>query len=149
MNQRRIFGAAIGGLVIISLIAAVAISQSQSPETIDPATPEGAVQSYVRSVIDEDWVLAESHFTTALAERCSYSDAVGRRTEDIARVSIDNVSISDDSAVVSVVMTHSDDDPLSTSTWEEDVVFALVPEDGSWRLDEVVWPYFGCEEPGS
>jgi hypothetical protein len=149
MDRNRTLGIVVGGIAAVSLIVIVVAALTDEPVTLDPDTPEGVVQAYVTAVADGDWTEAHSFFTAALADRCTVSDIAVGRMDDVARVSIDDVSITAQQAVVDVTVTHSSvDDPLSTSTWDEDVTFVLIDE-GGWVLDEISWPYFPCrwDEP--
>jgi hypothetical protein len=134
---------------VISLIAVIIAALSGEPVVLDPETPEGVVQGYVTAVADEEWAAVRSYLTADLADRCDLSELSLGRVDEISRVSIDDVSISGDVAVVDVTITHSSaDDPLSTSTWDEDATFVLIDE-GGWIFDEMSWPYFPCrwDEP--
>ncbi len=149
MDRNRTLGMVVGGIAAVSLIVIVIAALTDEPITLDPDTPEGVVQAYVTAVADGDWAEAQSFFTADLAERCTVSDMASGRMDDVARVSIDDVSVSGQQAVVDVTVTHSSaDDPLSTSTWDEGVTFVLTDE-GGWVFDEISWPYFPCrwDEP--
>jgi hypothetical protein len=149
MDRNRTLGFVVGGIAAVSLIVIVIAALGEDTASFDPDSPEAVVQGYVTAVADGDWAEAHSFFTADLAERCTVSELSVERMDDVARVSIDDVSITGQSAVVDVTVTHSSvDDPLSTSTWDEDVTFVLVDE-GGWVFDEISWPYFPCrwDEP--
>jgi hypothetical protein len=149
MERNTKLGLIIGSIAAVSLIAVVVAALSDEPVVLDPETPEGVVQAYVTAVADEDWAEVRSYLSADLADRCDLSELALGRVDEISRVSIDDVSIDGDVAVVQVVITHaSADDPLSTSTWDEDATFVLVDE-GGWIFDEMSWPYFPCrwDEP--
>ncbi len=149
MERNTKLGLIVVSIAVISLIAVIVAALSGEPAVLDPETPEGVVQAYVTAVADEDWAEVRSLLSADLVERCDLSELSVGRVDEISRVSIDDVSISGDIAVVNVVITHvSADDPLSTSTWDEEASFVLVDEDG-WIFDEMSWPYFPCrwDEP--
>ncbi len=145
MERNRYVGVAIGAIVLLAL-AVVGISALVSePVTLDPDSPEGVVQSFVIAINEDRWADARSHLDRDLTERCEVADLSLARGEDVSRVVIDDVSMSDGSAVVAVTITHtSTDNPLNPSSWDEDVVFVLATEDGGWVIDEMSWPYAPC-----
>ena len=145
MERNRYVGITLGAIVVLAL-AVIGISALVSePVTLDPDTPEGAVQAFVTAITDERWVDARTLLDRDLAERCDVADLSQARGDDVSRVVIDDVTTSDGSAVVAVTITHtSTDSPLSPSSWDEDVVFVLATEDGSWVIDEMSWPYAPC-----
>ncbi len=149
MERNTKLGLIVGSIAAISLIAVIIAALSGEPAALDPDTPEGVVQAYVTAVADEDWAEVRTFLSEDLVERCDLTELSLGRVDEISRVSIDDVSISGDVAVVDVVITHTNvDDPLSTDTWDEDATFVLVDEDG-WIFDEMSWPYFPCrwDEP--
>ena len=149
MERNTKLGLIVASTAAISLVAVVVAALSGDPVALDPETPEGVVQAYVTAVADEDWSEVQAFLSEDLRERCDLSELPLGRVDEISRVSIDDVSVSGDVAVVDVVITHaSADDPLSTSTWDEDATFVLVDE-GGWIFDEMSWPYFPCrwDEP--
>jgi hypothetical protein len=149
MERNTKLGLIVGSIAAISLLAVVIAALTGEPVTLDPETPEGVVQGYVTAVADEDWAEVRSFLSADLADRCDLSELSLGRIDEVSRVSIDDVSISGDVAVVDVIITHaSADDPLSASTWDESATFVLIDEDG-WTFDEVSWPYFPCrwDEP--
>jgi hypothetical protein len=150
MERNRTLGLIVGGIAALSLIAIVIASLGDDTVSLDPDSPEGVVQAYVTAVADGDWAVAHSFFSGDLAERCTVSELSFERMDDVARVSIDDVSMTGQTAVVDVVVTHATvGDPLSTSTWDEDVTFVLIDDEGGWVFDEISWPYFPCrwDEP--
>lgn len=144
MNRNKMLGIVSGVVVVLSMVVLVIANVTNEPTVLDPASPEGVVQQYVSAVADEDWSAAHALFTPELADRCTVSEMSGRRTNNVSRVSIDDVSRADDTAIVNVTITHASlDDPLYTSTWDDRVTFVLV-DSGGWAFDEVSWPYFDC-----
>ena len=149
MERNRKLALIVGGIAAISLVAVVVAALGGEPVALDPETPEGVVQAYVTAVADEDWMEVRSFLNAELADKCDVSELSVERFDDVSRVSIEDVSIDDDIAVVDVVITHaSADNPLSASTWDEDATFVLIDE-GGWVFEEISWPYFPCrwDEP--
>lgn len=144
MNRNKMLGIASGVVVLLSIVVLVIATLTNETEVLDPTSPEGVVQQYVAAVADEDWAAAHELFSPDLAERCTVSEMSGRRTDNVSRVSIDDVSRVDDTAIINVTITYASvDDPLYTSTWDDRVTFVLIESDG-WSFDEVSWPYFDC-----
>lgn len=145
MERNRFVGIALGGVVVIAL-AVIGISAVVSePVSFDPDTPEGTVQTFVTAITEERWVDARSVLDRDLMARCDVADLSQVRGDDVSRVVIDDTTTTDDSAVVSVTITHtSTGNPLNPSSWDEDVTFVLASEDGAWVIDEMSWPYPPC-----
>lgn len=149
MERNRLLGLIVGAVAVLSLAVVVVSALGGEDPQLDRDTPEGVVQAYVTAIAEENWADAHALFTPELAERCRVSDLSLDRRDNISRVSIDDVQVTDSTAVVDVVVTYSEvGDPLTTSSWDEDVTFVLVDE-GGWVFDEVTWPYFPCrwDEP--
>src|SRR5690606_11770919 len=62
---------AVAGLIALAVVVAATTSGEAD---LDPATPEGAVQAYLRAVSDRDAEAARALFTTELQDRCPASD---------------------------------------------------------------------------
>ncbi len=104
MNQNRKLAIAAVVVVLTSVVVLAISALSSDPTVLDPASPEGVVQQYVTAVTDEDWVAARALFTPGLADKCTVSDMSQSRMDNVSRVSIDDVSQSDGSAIIKVII---------------------------------------------
>ena len=145
MERNRIVGIGIGAAVVLALATIVISALVREPASLDPDTPEGVVGSYVTALIDERWADARSHLDEELRDRCDPSELARARVDDVSRVSIDDVTTTNGSAIVDVTITHSSlNDPLNPSSWDQELSYTLVREDGRWVVDEIGWPYPPC-----
>lgn len=145
MERNRTVGLGIAAAVVLALSVIVISSLAREPASFDSDSPEGVVQSYVTALIDERWSDARSHLDEELRDRCDATELARARTEDVSRVSIDDVSTTDGSSIVDVTITHSSlNDPLNPSTWDQEVSYTLIREVDRWVVDEIGWPYPPC-----
>ena len=143
-RRSRIVLATIGGFVV-ALVAIAVVLAVQPPPEFDPATPEGAVQGYVRAVLDEDAGLAFSYLTDDVQRNCRAGE-LRNVTPDSARVVIAHTEITGDTAQVEVRITETYDEgpftegPLGGGRDTFDETLFLELDDGRWLIAERPWP---------
>ena len=81
MKPERVLAVVVGIIVVIAAVAAVVASRRDAV-VYDADTPEGAVQAYLRAVIDDDHDAADAYLDPAAD--CDWADAgrVGRDGEE-------------------------------------------------------------------
>ena len=135
----------IGGVAVIAIIAIAAVALSRSePETLDPGTPEGVVQAYVRAILDGDDDTAIGLFSDELRERCTEGD-FGQHgyVPDAARVVLRTVNDFGGSARVTIAITEGGGGfGDSGYTFEEE--FRLDRSGDTWVITRAPWPYYDC-----
>ena len=146
MERNRIVAVGIASAVVLALAIIVISALAREPVSFDPDTPEGVVQSYVTALIEERFSDARSHLDEELRDRCDASELARARVEDVSRVSIDDVTTTDDSSsIVEVTITHSSlNDPLNPSSWDQGLSYTLIREGDRWVVDEIGWPFPPC-----
>lgn len=139
-------------LVIVSLIAAVAILAlvvvftRGAPAALDPATPEGTVQSYAHYVIAGDRTHALELLTENVRENCERAEPYAMSS---LRVTLVSTSVTGDNAVVRVsIASNSGSGPFGGSDYEFEGTFALEQEGGEWRIDSAPWELMICYNQG-
>lgn len=134
----------VGAVVILVVLALAVIAIAVGGRTIslDPDSPEGVVQRYTQAVIDGDRPTAEA--LLADGDRCdSYQDPY--MDTDI-RVTLGDVRITGDTAVVEVTVGYGGGDPFAPYDYSDRSRFLLTNVDGAWLIDETPWPFWICIE---
>ena len=145
-SQRRLLvwsGVALAVLIVL----ATAFSFVGDTE-LDPATPEGVVQDYLRAVIAGDRQEARSYLAAEL-------DGCGTRfprylVDEAFRIEWLDTTVDWGTAWVTVSVARSNQgifDSYRPETYE----FRLSPEPDGWRITHQEWPWYECsvdhEEP--
>jgi hypothetical protein len=133
--------AAIVGLVLVAAIVALVVGATRPATTLDPATPEGTVQSYVSAVLDRDPESAAA--LLASGGPCGERSFDRTWAPESVRIDLVDSSITGDRAVVDIDITMSGSGPLDNG-WTERQTLRLVVEDGQWRITGVPWPLYEC-----
>ena len=143
LRANLVLAIAVGLIGVLVAVAAV-VASSRGPAELDPATPEGVVQAYLRAVAESDFaaaselLAADSTCDTAAFDRADVPESLQAELVD--------VSIVDDRAVVEVLITEGSGLELfEPGGYSHDELFALVNEDGAWRIDRSPWPMYHCE----
>lgn len=135
---RRVLGVIV--VVAVLAIAGGAVLASQRDATpLDPASPEGVVQTYLTAVLAGDDDAALATFSEEL--RASCDTGFGTSRSDATRVVLRDTTIDGDSATV-VVTIQVSTDPFDEYSYEERI--SLAAGAGGWEIDRIPWPYFGC-----
>ena len=138
--------AAVGALVVISLIVALATGSGEAPLLAED-TPEGTVQRYIRALQDADSATAHALLTEDARERCPIEDLRRRGrfdTGDDVRVRLGATRPAGDDVEVTVHVTRfSASPPFAVSESTSDYRYLLTETAGGWRIIEAPWP-FGC-----
>lgn len=150
MKQDRFL---IGILVFIVLLVAVALGlfyTRQDTQTYGPEdSPEGVVRNYVIAVQNMDFERAYTY----LAERDTkpsydfFRKAFLNHELDTTNAAVQIGStrnINDGEAVVDIILVYSSSDPFSRS-WSDNQRANLIKQDGSWKLSNMPYPYWGWE----
>jgi len=137
-RPRWLWPAAFAGLTI----ALVAIALARGSVTLDPATPEGVVQEYLRAVAADDYDAAFELVDPELIEDCGPADTrqadwIGAFTATLPHAAEPPVG---ERALVDVTIRVSEG-PLLPS-WVREEAFALIARDGVWWITDDPWPHF-------
>lgn len=135
----------LGGVVLGALAVGVVAAALRPGPTLDPASPEGVVQSYLQAVLDRDHATAVSYLAPDTAERCTVAAFRDAWVPEGLTAELDDVRTSGDRAQVRVVLHPAVElapvDPTVTTT----ELFTLERTDAGWRLIGVPWPLMSCE----
>lgn len=127
---------------VLALLVALAVALSFVGDAdLDPDTPEGVVQDYVRAVIAGDRVAARSYLADEL-EGCG--TRFPRYLADQAfRVEWLDTTLGVGEAWVAVSVTGSDPGVFGGHR-PETYEFRLSPATDGWRITHQEWPWFEC-----
>ena len=126
----------VGAVVVVALVAAGLLRDA--PE-LDPLTPEGTVQAYLQAVFAGDQEAA-AEFTEG---ECDPNLGPGSSVEGVS-ASLESVEFDESQATVVVTLSQPSTDPFGgLSEWPER--FNLLYHDGTWMIQQPVWPYYGVE----
>lgn len=130
----------IGALVVIALIV---VFTRGEPELLDESTPEGVVQRYAAAVIDGDEAAAIEYLVPELADDCR---RVGTGPMQDVRVTFASTTRHDGTADVEVlIVTTYEGGLFGSSQYEEQAVFDLVREAGTWLIESAPWQFTVCD----
>jgi hypothetical protein len=126
----------IGALVVVILVAAGLLRETPD---LDPSTPEGTVQAYLQAVFDGDQEAAAQYTEGDCDPNLGPGSPVDGVSASLVRVEGD-----DNQATVVVKLSQPSGQPFAgLSEWEE--WFTLINRDGTWMIQQPVWPYYGVE----
>lgn len=133
----------VGAIVVVAVLAlaVVAILMGGDTLSLDPNSPEGVVQQYTQALLDGDRGTAE-----ALTAEDSDCERYGDPFVDDIRVTLGEVRITGDGAVVEVTISQTNGDPFSGYDVSDRSMFQLTRVEGSWRIDASPWPFSTCVE---
>ena len=138
-SQRRLLvwsGVALGVLIVLA-----AVFSFVGDTELDPDTPEGVVQDYLRAVIAGDRPEARSYLAAEL-------DGCGTRfprylVDEAFRIEWLDTTVDGETAWVTVSVARSAQgifDSYRPETYE----FRLTPEPAGWRITHQEWPWWEC-----
>ena len=142
------------GIVVVALVA---IALLRGPASLDPSTPEGAVQEYLVALSEERWDDAAAVVHEDALGNCTSDDIRAFGTVDFTAelgfqgdffggvaeraVFDDGSALPSGDTLVDVTITHSSEGGLG-SGWSEFVTFEMFEEEGFWWITGDPWPYF-------
>lgn len=132
------------------LLALVFVVSACATEEPTPATPNGAVIIYMRSIESGDTDAAYARLAQAVQSECS-RDAFTERALAAqselrsSRVTIREVRESGESAVVVTNVDRDRGGSIFPGGSGFEGTYSLRSEDGEWHLTEPGWPIYFCE----
>jgi len=139
-------GAALALLLIVSVVVALL----ESEQSFEAGTPEGAVQSFLRSIEGEDFQTAYTLLSAGLKETCSLdrlfaSSRYSFSKSQDSRITHENTTTIDSTTIVTVRMSSfRNSGPFGYSESSHDQRYVMRQEEGEWRFVEYPWPLYDC-----
>lgn len=139
-SPNRVLAIVVGLIIIIGIVVAV-LSSTRSVVTLDPGTPQGTVQAYLKAVLEGNNENAAKFF--AQDSQCKVQDLDRAYVNKTARVDLVKTETTADTAQVWVRVDMSSGGPFDSSMME-DHTFRLVRTNGIWFLTGIPWPLYDC-----
>lgn len=139
-NRVLLIGVAI---VVVAAIVAAVLAVNRQPATLDPATPEGVVQTYLQALADGD--LAGAAELLSEDGECGLGDLAGAYLPASFRAVLAGTDERDTTAVVTVEITDTGDaGPFDSPGYTHTERLVLDAEDDGWQLTGAPWPMYDC-----
>ena len=142
----------IGALVVLALV--LFFTRQDKHDYLPDDTPEGVAHNYVLAVLNKDYEKAYGYLAD-LKNKPTYEEfrqsfLNNMVNPDNAGVDIGEATITDDEAIVEIIIYYSYSDPFSSRTGTPDQAL-LVKQDGAWKLSSMpaynFWDYNWYQEP--
>lgn len=131
----------VGVVLIVAVIGAAIVNSLRPVPQLDPASPEGVVQSFLIAVDDERFASAFQLLSSAAQADCSASDLAIDQPE-MSRVVVDTVTEFGDETLVVLDATVMEVDPIDPYTYETTLEFTLIDENGAMTIDRLPYPFY-------
>lgn len=131
----------IASLSLILVVVSALLTANRDEVKLSPATPEGVVQLYLKSIIEGKNDQAASYF--AKDSKCDASDIDRAYVSDTLRVNLVSSSTEAGSAYVKIDANTGSGGPFDDG-FTESHTYRLVNESGSWRIEGIPWPLWDC-----
>jgi hypothetical protein len=128
---------AIGALILIVIaLISIPLAGQRTPEFAPTTAPEGVVQRYFDALYRGDYVAAYAMLSDEVRRERSLADFQERmRYERESEVRIDDVVIHDNTATVTVTMTHVEGGGLfGGSEWSNRADLLLERDGDTWQI---------------
>jgi len=142
--MNRVLALLVGGVVLLAVLAGVVVSRRTTPD-LDPTTPAGVVQEYLKAVVDGDYPVAAKLLSPASG--CSASDVSSAYAPGSAQIVLDRTAVNGDHAVVTVDVTEGSGDPFGSSGYSHTERITLQRDGGLWKITGSPWLLPSCGFP--
>ena len=140
------------GIVVAVLVGVAVVLALQSPEILDPTTPEGTAQGYFQALQEGDEDLVAPYFTDEIRQTCDELTHFGAFNRypagESARVVIVRTDIDDGEAEVEVEITLTyGEAPFEADSDRLHETLVMKHRGDRWLISEPPWPWdeFTCE----
>jgi hypothetical protein len=134
-------GLVVGAIVVVAVVAAAIVNSLRPVEQLDPASPEGVVQSFLVRIEDEQYEQARDLLSAAAQAECTAADLAVDQPR-LTRVVVADVREFDSETWVDLEATVFEDQSIDPSSYDTQFQFILIDENGSFRIDGLSYPYF-------
>ena len=128
----------------IVVIAIVVVFTRGGPTDIDPATPEGVVQSYSLAMVANDLDTARGFISADVLDECEFAEPSALQG---LRMTVIETTINGASAVVRVSLDEGSGG-FGGSSYSYDDAFTLVKNGGDWKIETTPWQLTFCYNQG-
>lgn len=147
---RWLVPAALAVVVLVLVVVALV----RDPQVLDPATPEGVVQTYLQAISDQRWEDAYAALDPAALADCDpldisastpsqpFTASLGSGRGREPEITTTNGTGPAEATTRVGVTLRFGSDGLFSSSWETSEIFRLVDKEGRWLITGDPWPYF-------
>lgn len=131
--MNRVLAVLVGAVVLLAVLAGVMVANRATPE-LNPDTPEGVVQSYLKAVFAENYSVAVGLLSPST--RCDVSDVAASAPEsESTQIVLDHTAVDGDQAVVTVDVTEGyGNDPFGSSGFSHKERINVQRDGGVWKI---------------
>ncbi|MGZ0211413.1 MAG: nuclear transport factor 2 family protein [Actinomycetales bacterium] len=140
----RTLVAIVSVIAAIVVIAIVVVFTRGGQSDVDPASPEGAVQSYSQAIVDSDFEAARTFIAEDVLAQCERADPSALEG---LRMTVISSTVNGETATVRVSLEHGSG-TFGGSSYQYDDLFTLVKEDSRWKIETAPWELALCSNQG-
>lgn len=141
-GPNRVLAVVVGVVVLLAAIAGVVAANRTAP-TLDPGTPQGVVQEYLKAVLKGDYPAAAALLSPTSG--CTSSDVSSTSFSDSARIVLKDTAVDGDTAVVTVDVTEgADSGPFGDTGYTHTERITTQREGSTWMITGSPWLLYRC-----
>jgi len=135
--MNRVLAVFVGAVVLLAVLAGVLVANRAAPN-LNPDTPEGVVQQYLKAVFAGDHPAAAALLSPSSG--CNVSDVAAAYAPESARIVLDHTAVTGDHAVVTVKVTEgSGGGPFESSGYSHTERITVQREGAVWKITGSPW----------
>lgn len=140
--MNRVLAAFVGAVVLLAILAGVVVANRSAPD-LNPDTPEGVVQQYLKAVVAADYPVAAGLLSPSSG--CGLPDVAAAYGPGSARIVLDHTAVTGDQAVVTVKVTEgTGDGPFESSGYSHTERVTVQREGAAWKITGSPWLLPSC-----
>lgn len=140
--MNRVLAVLVGAVVLLAVLAGVVAGRRTAPD-LDPHTPEGVVQAYLKAVIAGNYPVAAKLLSPSSG--CSASDVGSAYAPGSTQIVLDRTAVNGEHAVVTVDVTEgSGDEPFGSTGYSRTERITVQRESGVWKITGSPWLLPSC-----
>jgi hypothetical protein len=141
-GPNRVLAAVVGVVVVLAVVAGV-VGAHRSAPTLDPNTPQGVVQEYLKAVLAEDYAAAATLLSSTSG--CHLADVSSANVSSSARIVLHDTVVDGDTAVVTLDVTEgADGGPFGDSGYTHTERITAERDGGAWKISGSPWLLYLC-----
>ena len=139
--MNRVLAIFVGAVVLLAILAGVVVANRATPD-LNPGTPEGVVQEYLKAVFAGDYPAAAGLLSPSSG--CGASDLAAGYVPASARIVLDHSAVNGDHAVVTVNVTEGTGGGPFDSGYSHTERITVQREGGAWKITGLPWLLPSC-----
>jgi len=140
--MNRVLAIFVGAVVLLAVLTGVVVANRATPD-LNPGTPEGVVQEYLKAVFAGDYPAAAGLLSPSSG--CHASDLAAGYVPESARIVLDHTAVNGDHAVVTVNVTEgTGGGPFDSGGYSHTERITVQRESGVWKITGSPWLLSPC-----